>query len=720
MDHGERYLHRDYFRSPDFQQQLNQFAAYLNMFEPNAITKHAAKSSLTVSVSEIMDYRNQSVPLAEQTSAIRDEYESLIQAALADENNSVADFYKAQRNSKLDEAMKIFRDNDYVIALLLKEKEQRLDAYYEEREGYRAEFVRHQEWFDYYFRNPSTGKVYSNLNVADQQTEQDQRNSNNYAYATNYTMNSEHAMQYAYGLNELIRAPKTTYEGWIAVPNDSMLVEEARSYIQAQWMLIAYGLAGIALLVVCFTRFKGVLSKQAETSKLLVYYGKLPLDMKMLLIAGTAALTLGFLMNASFLYPSIRGNTLLYGGKLMVSLIIAAVSLAITLLQWQFLVSKLRDWSLFKTEWTRSLLYRGSARIKHDFVQAMNHLKESFIYQSTGTRLFVFAAILIGMGFIGGWATLSYFQYNDDSFMLLVPISAAVTVAVILISARRLGYLNRLAQAAEELAAGRMPNDLPKIGQGVLPSLASHINAWRSGVKVLQHEQAKSERLKTELITNVSHDLRTPLTSIITYAGLLQSGVASTVEEHTAYIEIINQKSKRLKTMIDDLFEVSTMASGNAKLYMEELDLVQLMQQALAEYKDEMDNSEIQFRITLPEEPLIVLVDGQKLWRAFDNLIGNMLKYSLSHTRAYISMQISERQDVVITFKNVSKFEISENVEELFERFKRGDTSRHTEGSGLGLAIAQSIIELHEGRLTLETDGDLFKASITLKTFDSE
>jgi signal transduction histidine kinase len=108
-------------------------------------------------------------------------------------------------------------------------------------------------------------------------------------------------------------------------------------------------------------------------------------------------------------------------------------------------------------------------------------------------------------------------------------------------------------------------------------------------------------------------------------------------------------------------------------------------------------------------------VDGQKLWRAFDNLIGNMLKYSLSHTRAYISMQLSERQEVTITFKNVSKYEISEIAKELFERFKRGDTSRHTEGSGLGLAIAKSIIHLHEGRLMLETDGDLFKASVILK-----
>lgn len=172
--------------------------------------------------------------------------------------------------------------------------------------------------------------------------------------------------------------------------------------------------------------------------------------------------------------------------------------------------------------------------------------------------------------------------------------------------------------------------------------------------------------------------------------------------------------------MIDDLFEVSTMASGNAKLLLEQTDLVQLMQQALAEYKEDMDSSNIHFRISLPEEPIYVIADGQKLWRAFDNLIGNMMKYSLVQTRAYITMQLSEQQqEVTITFKNVSKYEISDNAEELFERFKRGDTSRHTEGSGLGLAIAKSIIDLHEGRLTLETDGDLFKAAVVLRVGES-
>ncbi|HZG75548.1 MAG TPA: sensor histidine kinase, partial [Paenibacillus sp.] len=217
---------------------------------------------------------------------------------------------------------------------------------------------------------------------------------------------------------------------------------------------------------------------------------------------------------------------------------------------------------------------------------------------------------------------------------------------------------------------------------------------------------------KTELVTNVSHDLRTPLTSIINYAKLLKQEHV-TEEDREAYIEIIDRKSQRLKALIDDLFEASKMASGHVHLARERIDLVQLLQQALAENNEAIRSSTLQFRVTAPDEPVYALVDGQKLWRVFDNLIGNCLKYAMEHTRVYIAATATADQ-AVITFKNVSKYEVNENVDELFERFKRGDASRHTEGSGLGLAIAKSIVELHEGRLELAVDGDLVKAAVTL------
>lgn len=181
-----------------------------------------------------------------------------------------------------------------------------------------------------------------------------------------------------------------------------------------------------------------------------------------------------------------------------------------------------------------------------------------------------------------------------------------------------------------------------------------------------------------------------------------------------AYVEIIDRKSKRLKVLIDDLFEVSKMASGNMELKKDKVDLVQLLQQTLAEHDNAINASSLQFRFTTPGVPVYAVVDGQKFWRVFDNLIANILKYSLENSRVYIAVQTLDNQ-VSITFKNVSRYEINGNMDELFERFKRGDSSRHTEGSGLGLAIAKSIVDLHEGQLDLEMDGDLFKVTITLR-----
>jgi signal transduction histidine kinase len=236
------------------------------------------------------------------------------------------------------------------------------------------------------------------------------------------------------------------------------------------------------------------------------------------------------------------------------------------------------------------------------------------------------------------------------------------------------------------------------------------------GVKTSQTAQAKSERLKTELITNVSHDLRTPLTSIITYTELLKNPEI-TVDERSTYIEVIDRKSQRLKVLIDDLFEASKMASGSIELSKQKVDIVQLLQQSLAEYNETIQASQVQFRVSNSEHPLYAFVDGQKMWRVFENIIGNMINYSLENTRAFISVK-EEHNQVIITFKNISKYELSENTDELFERFKRGDESRHTEGSGLGLAIAKSIVDLHGGALDLDVDGDLFKVTVILERIE--
>ncbi|WP_308461979.1 HAMP domain-containing sensor histidine kinase [Planococcus sp. CP5-4] len=234
----------------------------------------------------------------------------------------------------------------------------------------------------------------------------------------------------------------------------------------------------------------------------------------------------------------------------------------------------------------------------------------------------------------------------------------------------------------------------------------------REGYKASVSERAKSERLKTELITNVSHDLRTPLTSIITYTDLLKNEDLGD-EERRKYVDILDRKSERLKVLIEDLFEVSKMASGNVELSKQHLDMKQLVTQALAEHEEAVQEAELDVRITAPDHPVYASVDGQKWWRLLDNLILNATKYSLPGSRVYIALA-EQADELAITIKNITRYELGDNTEELLERFKRGDASRQTKGSGLGLAIAQSIVDLHGGQMKLEVDGDLFKVTVLL------
>jgi signal transduction histidine kinase len=295
---------------------------------------------------------------------------------------------------------------------------------------------------------------------------------------------------------------------------------------------------------------------------------------------------------------------------------------------------------------------------------------------------------------------------------LYLAVGGVVGLITLILLMIRIDYLNKIIISIDQIATAEWKEPLPIKGKSALTQAAINVNHIQQQIQTSQHVQVKSERLKTELITNVSHDLRTPLTSIMTYTALLKSQDL-TSDEQNAYVEIIDRKSKRLQTLIDDLFEVSKMASGNVELHKDKIDINQLLHQALAEYDEAIKDSTLQFRTQSLENPIFATVDGQKLWRVFDNLIGNILKYSLEQTRVYISVQEINDQ-VKLTFKNVSKYELNEQADELFERFKRGDTSRQTEGSGLGLAIAKSIIDLHGGELNIKIDGDLFKVTITL------
>ena len=267
-----------------------------------------------------------------------------------------------------------------------------------------------------------------------------------------------------------------------------------------------------------------------------------------------------------------------------------------------------------------------------------------------------------------------------------------------------------LLQATNELAQGNLNGTIPE-DLGVFEPFREEIDKIRTGFRKAVDEEVKSTKMKTDLITNVSHDLKTPLTAIITYVDLLKDPNLP-AEDQKKYIQILDQKANRLKLLIEDLFEISKATSKTVQLNIVDVDIVSLLRQVKLELQDKIEATDLLFRWHLPEEKVILPLDSQRTYRVFENLLVNITKYAMPHTRVYITMEDTENH-VKISMKNISATELNFNPSEITERFVRGDASRNTEGSGLGLAIAKSFTELQGGRLEVFTDADLFTVEIT-------
>ena len=268
----------------------------------------------------------------------------------------------------------------------------------------------------------------------------------------------------------------------------------------------------------------------------------------------------------------------------------------------------------------------------------------------------------------------------------------------------------RLLEGAKRMRSGDLESKVDdKYLVGCFREFAGELNGLADVAMVAAQNQLKSERMKTELITNVSHDIKTPLTSIINYVDLLEK--PHTEEEQKAYVEVLSRQSQRLKKLIDDLMEMSKASTGNIQVDIAEIDAVEAVTQALGEFSDKLTAAGLTPVFHQSEENIMLLADGRLLWRAMSNVLSNAVKYALPGTRLYVD--VSATQDkAIISFKNISGAQLNISAEELMERFVRGDSSRNTEGSGLGLNIAKSLMELQKGQLQLLVDGDLFKVTL--------
>ena len=321
---------------------------------------------------------------------------------------------------------------------------------------------------------------------------------------------------------------------------------------------------------------------------------------------------------------------------------------------------------------------------------------------------FVFLYIVFGMG--GSYSLFG-------SVILGMCIAIIYSLFIFSYLKDRMCELEQLYMVTDEISLGNF-NQHMELNLGIFNPILEKLNSISEGFKIAVDEEIKSQNLKTELISNVSHDLKTPLTSIISYIDLLkkENDMSETQKE---YIEILEQKSQRLTLLIEDLFEASKAASGNISFNKSSLDLVSLLRQTIAENENEISASGLLFKIQLPdsEQKIICNLDGKRTYRIFDNLISNILKYSLPSSRVYIDVSLNMNK-VLIVFKNISAYEMNFNPNDIAERFVRGDKSRNTDGSGLGLSIAKSFTELQGGEFNIYIDGDLFKVAISFEVIN--
>lgn len=342
-------------------------------------------------------------------------------------------------------------------------------------------------------------------------------------------------------------------------------------------------------------------------------------------------------------------------------------------------------------------------------------LRYGYKYKNTRNKIMLsfggaVAVILVYLYLIAGIRNqnilvtfLTRYPFKGTLILVLIP------VACVLYSLKKSLDISVINDGLKKINSGELEYKLSDIGEREVKELVDNINQIREGYIIALNEKVRNEKLKTELISNVSHDLKTPLTSIINYVNILNNSNI-TEDERNDYLTILDRNSKRLKTLIEDLFEVSKLNSGKMTIEKHEIDIVSLVYQGVGEYSNLYEEKNMEFKVSTNEDEIFVDLDGKLMSRVFENIIVNALKYSLNNTRVYIDI-ISKENSVEVSFKNISNYEMDFNAEDIIERFARADKSRNSsiEGSGMGLAITKSIVELHNGSIKIEVEGDMFK-----------
>lgn len=477
---------------------------------------------------------------------------------------------------------------------------------------------------------------------------------------------------------------------------DDRLAQEMSNYFSETYAVIILGIGAIGVLIILILGFGLHYNKQKDTA-LVKCFNYMPLELKITVWM----LWIGLLVAAGESFNSLDISVMMH----QVSLSFYAIGIPLVFLLYILIyLSAVYIKFIYHEGWVkgfnrRSWVIWGSWTIIKGIRNIFRTLFTIDLSKDYNKKLIgILVAnlgitwLLIAMGPLGVLLAIGY---------------AYVLLRYLRIQIEKLQQLYEMTGA---IAKGDL-NQKIDVSLGVLEPIAENLNNIQKGFKMAVQEEMKSQRMRTELITNVSHDLKTPLTSIISYVDLLKKEDIKD-ETQRGYIDILDQKSQRLKVLIEDLFEASKANSGAIELSLEELDIVALLRQTLGEFEEKTEEKGLDIRLTSDQERIKCYLDGRRTYRIFENIMTNIVKYAMEGSRVYIDLETQEDR-VSLVFKNIASYEMNFDAAEITERFMRGDKARHTEGSGLGLAIAKSLTELQSGEFEIVVDGDLFKTLIT-------
>ena len=476
-----------------------------------------------------------------------------------------------------------------------------------------------------------------------------------------------------------------------------------RDAVQWERWLLATGITALASLVFLLCVLVQTGMRYSAPGVKLNVIDRLPLELTLFVKGGLAILAAAGILAMEWyslqalllLFGYLRGNLLDWLAPLAIAVLTAAV-IGLVLSVLCECVRRLRagKW------WRNTLVYRvlhlcfGGVRFVWGKIRLL------------ADNLPLTGKWLAGCAIFGLWTLIVIFSNGLVVLWFLTALAAGLFLCFYMLE------FDVVRRGAKKIAAGDINyhTDTARL-HGAPKQIGDSLNHIGDAISAAVEERMKSERFRTELITNVSHDLKTPLTSIINYTDLLSKEECEN-ETMREYISVLSRQAIRLKKLTEDLLEASKASAGTLSVTLTPTDAAELLTQAVGEYEERFLAKQLQAVTEIGETPLWISADGKHLWRVFDNLLGNICKYSMPGTRVYLTAE-AVGGEVVMTFRNISENPISVSADELTERFVRGDASRHTEGSGLGLAIADSLCRLQGGTLSLTVDGDLFKAMVT-------